>query len=327
MLERSIRQFVWMVITSLIAWSAPAAAIAAEKPSAAPATKPATSPAKASALPPGVRVVRDVHYGDAAGNSNLLDLYLPAKASDSPLPLVVYIHGGGWRAGDKGSPCIHAAFMVEQGYAFASINYRYSQQAVFPAQLDDCKGAVRWLRSHAKEQNIDPDRIGIWGSSAGAHLAALVAMTAGDPAREGVVGGNAKVSSGVKCAVDFYGPSDFVNMEAHAAAAKIVRDPTKISVLLGGTPMEKPELAVAASPVRHVSKSTPPFLILHGGADKTVPLAQSEALAEALKQEGVEVKLTVVPGAIHGAPFSGAKEREEIKVFFNRHLKAPAAAQ
>lgn len=306
-------------IACLVALNASPQAPAAEK-SPAPATKPAQMK-----LPADVKVVRDLHYGDAPGNSNLLDIYLPAKEPASPLPLVVFIHGGGWRAGDKGSPCIHAAFMVEQGYAFASINYRFSQQAVFPAQLDDCKGAIRWLRAHAKEYHIDPERVGVWGSSAGAHLAALVATTAGDPAREGAVGGNEKASSAVKCVVDFYGPSDFVNIEAHAAAAGITRDPTKISVLLGGSPAQKPELAIAASPVRLVSKSTPPFLILHGGADKTVPLAQSEELAETLKKAGVEVKLTVVPGAAHGAPFNGPQEREEVRSFFDRHLKNVAA--
>lgn len=287
-----------------------------------PELPPATMPAKP--LPPGVRVERDIKYGDAPGKSNLLDLYLPKDAPASPLPLIVYIHGGGWRAGDK-APCSAASFMVPQGYAFASINYRFSKQAVFPAQLEDCKGAVRWLRAHAGDYHIDPDRIGAWGSSAGAHLAALVAMTVDDPALQGTVGGNLTFSSGVQCVCDFYGPSDFTKMEEQATAAGIVRDPTKISALLGGSPKEKPDLATAASPVSHVSKSSPPFLILHGGKDKTVPLAQSQELADALRQAGVEVKLIVVPGAAHGAPFSGPQERQEIKDFFDNRLKPSGA--
>ncbi|MEZ0265183.1 MAG: alpha/beta hydrolase fold domain-containing protein [Phycisphaerae bacterium] len=299
-------------------------ALAAEpaQPAVAAAVKPAPAPLA------GVRLISDLKYGDAPGKSNLLDIYLPKEvpAGGASLPLVVYIHGGGWRAGDK-APSAAAAFLAQHGYACASINYRFSQEAVFPAQLDDCKGAVRWLRAHAKEYGIDSERVGAWGSSAGAHLAALVATTAGDKGRDGTIGGNLEYSSAVKCVVDFYGPSDFVNMEAHAEAAKIVRDPKKISVLLGGSPVEKRELALAASPVNWVTKATPPFLILHGGADKTVPLAQSEVLAAALKKAGVEASLTVVPGAIHGAPFAGAKEREQVRSFFDQHLKGAAPAR
>jgi acetyl esterase/lipase len=314
-------------VALLVGWAVCTPGSAAETAAAAPATRPASQLAKPAALPAGARAIRDIRYGDAEGKGNLLDLYLPASPSGSPLPLVVYIHGGGWRAGDK-SPTSHTNFVLENGYAFASINYRFSQEAVFPAQLDDCKAALRWLRAHAKEYNIDVNRIGLWGSSAGAHLAALLAMTDEAANRErSVRGEDEHLARGIRCVVDFYGPSDFVNMEAQAKAAGIVRDPKKISVLLGGTPEEKPELAAAASPVRHVTKATPPFLILHGGADKTVPLAQSEEMAETLKKAGVDVTLTIVAGAAHGAPFSGAKEREEVKAFLDKHLKATAAGQ
>lgn len=136
-------------------------------------------------LPPSVRFEGDLKYGDAPGKANLLDIYLPENA-EGALPLIVWIHGGGWAAGDKaGCPAVG---MVGRGYVAASINYRFSQEAIFPAQIEDCKGAIRWLRAHAKEYHIDPDKIGVFGASAGGHLVALLGTSGSAKEIEGTVG-------------------------------------------------------------------------------------------------------------------------------------------
>jgi acetyl esterase/lipase len=132
-----------------------------------------------------VRFEGDLKYGDAPGKANLLDIYLPENA-EGALPLIVWIHGGGWAAGDKaGCPAVG---MVGRGYVAASINYRFSQEAIFPAQIEDCKGAIRWLRAHAKEYHIDPDKIGVFGASAGGHLVALLGTSGSAKEIEGTVG-------------------------------------------------------------------------------------------------------------------------------------------
>ncbi len=157
----------------------------------------------------GMKFLRDVPYIEDGHERHLLDLFLPAKAAGR-LPLVVWIHGGGWQAGSKeGCP---AQWLVGKGYVVASINYRLSQHAVFPAQIEDCKAAIRWLRAHSAEYAIDPDRIGVFGGSAGGHLVALLGTTGNVKDLEGN-GGNLDQSSRVQCVVDWYGPTDFVHWD------------------------------------------------------------------------------------------------------------------
>jgi acetyl esterase/lipase len=270
-------------------------------------------PSAASRLPAGVQVLRDLPYVEGGHERNVLDLYLPEKA-EGRLPLVCWIHGGGWSAGSK-DDC-PAAYLAAKGYAVASINYRLSQHAVFPAQIQDCKAAIRWLRANAAKHHIDPDHIGVWGSSAGGHLVAMLGTTGGVKELEGQ-GGNLNQSSRVQCVVDWFGPTDLATMGgSHDTAASAE------AKLLGGLVPENKEKARKASPLSYVGKDAAPFLIMHGDKDNTVPMQQSEVLAAALKKAGVEATLVVVKGNGHGGPgFNSAENRKLIEDFFAKHLR------
>lgn len=256
----------------------------------------------------------NLEYSRPGGRPLRLDLYRP-RAADGPLPLVVWIHGGGWRSGSK-SPC-PAAWMAQHGYVVAGMDYRLSGEATFPAQIVDCKAAVRWLRAHAAEYGIDPNRIGAWGASAGGHLAALLGVT-GDvalfesPEHE-------EYSSRVQAVCDFFGPAHLVL--SGTAADPGVQGMRAITQLLGGPAGELYEKAALASPITFVTPDDPPFLIVHGSRDRVVPLAQSRLLFEALQNAGVEAALHVVEGAGHG--FRTFHVDDIVLEFFNRHLKGP----
>lgn len=256
----------------------------------------------------------DVPYVKDGHERQKLDLFLPQKA-DSPAPVVVWIHGGAWKGGDKRrNP---AVALVPKGYAAVGINYRLSQHATMPAQIEDCKAAIRWLRANAKQYHLDPDRIGVWGASAGGHLVALLG-TAGDVKElEGSLG-NADQSSRVQCVVDWFGPSDFMAMGRSQESPD-----APVAQLLGGPLSQKADAAKLASPVTHVSKDDPPFLIMHGDKDNVVGVRQSNILADKLKETGVDVHLEVLEGAGHGGPeFVSAESRKLIADFFDKHLKA-----
>ena len=275
-------------------------------------------------LPPGVKAVRDLEYVKDGHERNKLDLYLPEKAT-GPLPVIVCVHGGGWQGGSKDSG-IAAVGFVAKGYAVASINYRLSQHAKFPAQIEDCKAAVRWLRANAKKYNLDPDHFGAFGSSAGGHLVALLGTTAGVKELKGK-GGNAEQSSRVQAVVDWFGPTDLAKMAEQAGPdSKFDHNSPKSAeaLLIGGPLPENKEKAAKASPVTYATKEAAPFLILHGDKDPVVPYAQSEELAEALRKAGAEVTLKKVEGAGHGgAAFNSAENRKLIEDFFDKHLKKP----
>jgi acetyl esterase/lipase len=269
----------------------------------------------------GVKAMRDLEYAKVGSKSLLLDLYVPEKA-DAPLPLIVWVHGGAWRAGDKAN--CPAKGQLKRGYAVASINYRLSQEAIFPAQIHDCKAAIRWLRAHAKENNLDPKRIGVWGSSAGGHLVALMG-TSGDVKELEGDEGNLDQSSRVQAVCDWFGPTDFLQMAAHMLPdAKMPHDTADSpeSKLVGGPIQENKEKVAKANPITYVSKDDPPFLIMHGDKDPLVPHHQSEILTEALKKAGVEVTFKTVEGAGHG--FGGPEVMKLVEEFFDKHLKAPA---
>jgi acetyl esterase/lipase len=269
-------------------------------------------------VPAGVRAFRDLEYVPGGGRARSLDLYLPEK-SDRPLPLVIWVHGGAFLGGDK-SPC-PAVRLVPLGYAAASVNYRLSGEARFPAQIEDCKAAVRWLRAHASERGLDPERFGAWGSSAGGHLVAMLG-TAGDVKDLEGDGGNPKVSSRVRAVCDFFGPTDFLQMDAHrvSADAQVHDAPdSPESKLVGGAIQDNPEKVRRANPITYVTADDPPFLILHGDRDPLVPHHQSVLLAEALRKAGVEVTFETVRGAGHG--FGGPEIDRKVDAFFEKHLK------
>jgi acetyl esterase/lipase len=279
----------------------------------------------AQGLPPGIKMEKDISYipdGDAAQK---LDLYLPEKAADKPLPLVVHIHGGGWIGGSK-FPCAVAA-MALRGYAVASVEYRFSQKAKFPAQIQDCQAAIRWLRAHAKEYNLDTEHVGVVGGSAGGHLSALVG-TAGGKNAFPKIGGNEEQSDRVQAVCDIFGPSDFSTVVQQAADDKNVKNifefntPKDPYSELIGTKLDDKPKADAVSPVHYVSKDNPPFVILHGTHDTLVPYAQSEELAAALKEKGVAVWLQKLPGAGHGGPGFGKPAVVQLmQNFFDKFLK------
>jgi acetyl esterase/lipase len=268
-----------------------------------------------------VQVMRDLTYATVDGKTLLLDLYLP-PAPAGLRPLIVWVHGGGWRSGSKENPRLALA-MVSRGYAVASINYRLSHEATFPAQMQDVKAAIRWLRANASVYGLDPNRIGAWGSSAGGHLVALLG-TSGGVALFDQGGGNYDQSSRVQAVVDFYGPIDFLQMDPmlgpgsrwHSAPG------SPESLLLGAPVLENPDKAAAASPLSYITPDDPPFLIVHGKQDRTVPYQQSVLFRDALRRAGVEATLILLPEAQHGgAAFNGPELLDQVADFFDRHLR------
>jgi acetyl esterase/lipase len=259
---------------------------------------------------------RDLEFalpGGLGSDPLLLDLFVP-KAGDGPFPLVIWVHGGGWEGGDK-SPC-PALGLLREGFAVASVNYRLTDEAIFPAQIHDVKAAVRWLRAHAKEHKLDPDRFGAWGASAGGHLVALLGTSGGVAELEGVELGHADQSSRVQAVCDWYGPCDFSIMADIAGS----NNKGMLFKLFGGPLKDKRDLATLASPVTHATNDDPPFLIQQGDKDNLVPVAQSQAMETALKKAGVPVELMIVQGAGHGV--LGPKANQRIREFFIRELKA-----
>jgi acetyl esterase/lipase len=276
----------------------------------------AAQPPKAK-VPKGAKVVRDLVYAQVGAKKLLLDLYLPEKA-DGPLPVIVGIHGGGWANGSKAGG--QGSWLVRHGYAVAVINYRLSGEAIFPAQIIDCKAAVRWLRANAKKYDLDPDRFGATGHSAGGHLVSMLA-TAGD-VKEFDKGDHLKFSSRIQAACPVAGPTDFLQMDAHAPKdARLKHDAPRSpeARLIGGPIQENKDKVAKASPITYTTRDDPPFLIVHGDQDPVVPAHQAELLYKALGKAGVEAKLHLVKGAGHGV--GGPGVQEAIVAFFDRHLK------
>jgi acetyl esterase/lipase len=273
-------------------------------------------------VPEGVKVERDIPYAGTANPRQTLDLYLPEKpAGGGPLPLVVNIHGGAFRMGDKGMGVGELMPLVASGdYALASINYRLSGEAKWPAQVHDCKAAIRWLRAQAPKLGIDPERIGVAGASAGGHLAAMLGTSAGVAELEGDLGGQVGTSSAVRCVVDQFGPADLLTQGDHPSRKNANDADSPESQLIGGALQENKEKARSASPTTHVTPDDPPFLIFHGTDDPLVPFAQSENLAARLREAGVDVTFVPVEGGGHGG-FGNPEVARRIRTFLDRHLR------
>ena len=288
-------------------------AFAEEKSAPIPAPKPAPP-----RVPDSVELKADLPY---AGNTNprqALDLYLPKQRStDKPLPVVVYIHGGGWSGGSRagGGPALGAA--TSGNYAGISVGYRLSAEVKWPAQIHDCKAAIRWIRGHAKEYNLDPDHIGITGSSAGGHLVCLLGLTGDTKELEGTIGEFTNLSSKVNCVVNFYGPTDMAAPLMQGDAA--LKDDPAVSALLGGSLAEKAAEAKAASPLTYVHAGTPPFLTVHGTKDMRVNFSNATKLHEALTKVGSPSLLLPVTDGGHG--FYSPEVDARVGQFFNIHLR------
>lgn len=240
--------------------------------------------------------------GDDGSRPLLLDLYLPEPATEDAdpknlRPAVVHFHGGGWRVGERSSlgPVCDgfglAPFdvLTDAGFVVASADYRLSAEAQFPAQLHDALAAVQWLRDHARQYSVDPDRIYAWGDSAGGHLASLVGLTGQD-------------RQGVAAVAAWYPPTDLVHMGEQALPDAIARasDPgSREELLVGAVLSTNPGKAAAASPITFVHPDAPPFLLIHGTADRFVPAAQSESLGRELKKAGADVELLLIDNADH----------------------------
>ncbi|MFH1739237.1 MAG: alpha/beta hydrolase [bacterium] len=229
-------------------------------------------------VPDSVVEEKGIEYGKVGDRSLQLDLYRP-MAIKKPVPGLIFIHGGGWKGGSREVMKYYTVRYAERGYVTATISYRFSQEAPFPAAVSDAKCAVRWMRENAKKHRIDPEKIGIIGGSAGAHLAMMTGYSSDVPELEGE-GGHAGVSSRVQAVLEFYGPTDLTT--EFARKQSVARE-----FLSGKSYEEAPDLYVLASPISHLTKNDPPTLILHGTIDTIVPIAQADKLAEKLTELGI----------------------------------------
>jgi acetyl esterase/lipase len=235
--------------------------------------------------------ITNVPYVNGGGPQQQLDLYIPTQKKN--MPLVVYVHGGGWEHGDKAGDSLNPnnLQLLWDGYAMASINYRLAPAAIWPAQIQDCKAAIRWLRAHAQEYGYDANRIGVIGESAGGQLVAMLGTTSGSKTFD--VGENLDSSSDVTCAVDLFGPTDFTVLEGNFS-------------FLGGPTKDHLDLARSASPVNYVHCEEPPILVVHGTRDQLVPYIQAELLVDAMDKAGAPYYFHTVVGGGHN-PYFGLK--------------------
>ena len=240
---------------------------------------------------------KGIEFAKVKGKPLLLDLYQPAKL-DQPTPLIVWVHGGAWRAGSRKGMPLKA--LVSQGYSIASVDYRLTPVAPFPANVHDIKAAIRFLKANSAEYAIDPKRVIIAGASAGGHLASLVGLSNGVAKLEGNVGNHLDQNSDVHGVVSFYGASNLTTILGQSTPHGLsVRVPA-LKLLLGASPEEKPELAQLASPIFHLDEKDPPVLLIHGDADNQMPYAQSKELKKACDEHKIRCEFITIPKGGHG---------------------------
>jgi acetyl esterase/lipase len=261
--------------------------------------------------------VTELEYAKIDGHSLKLDLYLNQEHGQ---PLLVFVHGGAWRGGSKENPPI--LHLKSRGFAIASVDYRLSTEAAFPAQAHDIKAAIRFLRAKAPEYGYDAKHMGIIGTSAGGHLAALVGVTNGSKELEGTVGDHLNQRSDVQCIISLFGASNLQTILAQSTEHGLsVRVPA-LQLLLGGSPTEKASLAKLASPVAHIDKDDPPLLLIHGDADPQMPPQQSYELAKAYEAMNLQVQYIRIPAAMHGGhEFFDETRLEIMRKFLDAHLR------
>jgi acetyl esterase/lipase len=270
---------------------------------------------------PDVNVVRDVTYKHVDGRDFKLDIYLP-KSITHPLPVVIWMHGHRWMRGSKDQ---HPPFnLMAYGYIVVSIDYRLSGEAPFPAAIEDCKSAVRWIRANAATYHFDPDHIGAWGHSAGGHLAALLGTSGGVAELEGA-GDNSTFSSRVQAVCDMSAPSDL--LQFYETVSSLNDGPGRrakaaVEQFLGGPVEQNSAKAIAASPTTYVSKDDAAFLLIHGENDMSIPVSQSEDFVKELKAAGVDATLEI---AKRGHGVGAPQYASEITAFFDKHLKPDAS--
>ena len=252
------------------------------------------------------RLVQNIPYAETQNPRQTIDLFLPEKRKKGQaLPLVIWIHGGGWKNGDKKSghsPNRLPAIVQTGRYIGASISYRLSGEEIWPAQIHDCKAAIRWLRAHAKKYGIDQTRIAAWGSSAGGHLVSMLGVTDRNDELEGTVGTHSTQSSKIQAVVNYYGPSALLQMNDHPSRINHNAPDSPESQLLGFPIQEKKKLTRQASPLSYVSKDDAPFIHFHGTNDPLVPYAQSKVLHQSMKEQSVSSILITLEKGGHSMP-------------------------
>ena len=250
-------------------------------------------------LPPSITKHADVVYASINGRDLPLDVYSPSTKPERPIPVIVWVHGGGWRGGSK-SGIGRSLPILSRGYGLVSVEYRLSGEAIFPAAIGDVKAAFRWVRANASTYGFDPARIGAWGSSAGGHLVALLG-TAHDVAEwDRIHEENAGVSSRPDAVCNWFGPSDFLRMNDFPSRIDHDAADSPESKFVGGPIQENQQKAQRANPVNYVTPDDPPMLHMHGELDRAVPFNQSELLHAALEKVGVDSTLYMVKSADHG---------------------------
>lgn len=272
-------------------------------------------------VPDSVEVMRDLPYANTDNPRQRLDLYLPKnRSSDKPLPVIVFIHGGGWKGGDKASGAGNVMRFVTTGdYAGVSVGYRLTNEARWPEQIFDCKAAIRWIRGNAEKYHLDAARIGVWGSSAGGHLVSMLGTSGDVTALEGKLGTFTTSSSRVTCVVNYFGPENFVTMVDKPSTIDRTTPDYPEALLIGGRVQDKPEAAKAASPITYVSGDDPPFLTAHGTKDPLVPFDQALELDAAMKEAGVPHLLIEMTNGGHG--FRSEELDRRVQQFFDLHLR------
>ncbi|HLJ10515.1 MAG TPA: alpha/beta hydrolase [Planctomycetaceae bacterium] len=268
------------------------------------------------AIPAGVTFEKEIEYSNPDEQHLQLNMARP-KSGSGPFPVVVCIHGGGFRAGHRDGYNALCLKLAQNGYVAVTISYRLAPKYQFPAAVHDTKAAVRWLRAHASEYKIDPDRIGTTGGSAGGHLAQFLGVTAGVGMFEGNTG-NADQPSHVRCVVNVYGPSDFTKSYDKSVDAAQV-----LPLFLGGNLETARHRHILSSPLYWVTPAAAPTLCIHGTEDKYVAYEQAVWLTDRLRAADVEVELLTLPGAGHGFKGDDAVKAEQaLLAFFDKHLKA-----
>jgi acetyl esterase/lipase len=262
-----------------------------------------------------IEIARNLTYGMGADTELKLDLAMP-KTGVGPFPAVVFLHGEGWRAGNRQQMSHFIEGMARLEYVAITVEYRLVPTARFPAQVEDCKAAVRWLRANAKKYNVRSDRIGVVGFSAGGHLASMLGVTRKEDGLEGL-GGNPEQSSRVQAVVSFFGPTDF-------SARNWPKDLEEevIAPFLGGSFADKADLYKRASPINYATVDAPPFLFFHGTDDKLVPIDQSRRFAQTLKKFGVPTQMIALEGEGHGfTDANNQKAMQKMLDFLSERLK------
>lgn len=262
----------------------------------------------------------DIPYVDDNIPHHRLDIYLPQKRKTAKLPVVVYIHGGGWRAGNKSNVASRLIPLVRKGeYAGVSIAYRFTNEAQWPAQIHDCKAAIRWIRANADKYGFDANNIGVWGSSAGAHLALMLGATGNTTELDGQLGAYKNVSSKIAAVVNFYGPTDLYAILGQPGTYDHTSANAPVAKLIGGVLAENKDKADAASPVTYINSQDAPVLTIHGDKDQTVPYNQALRLNEVLHKAQVPSYFVTIKNADHGKFGTVADDR--VKAFFDKYLR------